>query len=291
MKKKILVLGSGGMAGHIITLKLREHADVFQVTAVAHRDNALDPEILLDVTDRQALNNVLLENKPDVIVNCIGILNQAAEDRPDKAILINSYLPHFLAQFTRDSTARVIHISTDCVFSGSKGGYTETDPKDGKGFYAQTKALGEIVNQKDLTIRTSIIGPELNANGIGLFNWFAKQQGRINGYTGAYWTGVTTIELANAIIKAIGLDLTGLYQLVNNGKISKFSLLQLFLSAFSQSEVAQITPYENYRVDKSLVNTRTDHRLEVPSYDRMVKEMKQWIDAHKDLYPHYRHLQ
>ncbi len=291
MKTKVLVLGSGGMAGHIITLKLREQAHLFQLTEVAHRDNALKPGILLDVTDEEALKNVLLEHKPGVIVNCIGILNQAAEDRPDKAILINSYLPHFLEQFTSDSKTRVIHISTDCVFSGNRGGYTEVDFKDGKGFYAQTKALGEIVNNKDLTIRTSIIGPELNATGIGLFNWFAKQQGRINGYTRAYWTGVTTIELANAIVKSIELGLTGLYHLVNDVKISKFALLELFLSTFSKSKVVEIAPYENYAVDKSLVNTRADYRLEVPSYGRMVEGMKKWVETHPELYPHYGHLQ
>jgi len=291
MKKKVLVLGAGGMAGHILALKLREQAARFQVTEVAHRDNVLHPGILCDVTDQEALKNILAEQKPDIIVNCVGVLNQAAEDRPDRAILINCYLPHFLAQFTRDSAARVIHISTDCVFSGSKGGYMEGDLKDGKGFYAQTKALGEIINDKDLTLRTSIIGPELNTNGIGLFNWFAKQEGAIKGYTQAWWTGVTTIELANAIIRSMELGLTGLYHLVNGEKISKFALLELFLSTFSKSKITAITPYENYQVDKSLVNTRVDHRLEVPAYDRMVKEMKRWIDAHSDLYPQYQHLQ
>lgn len=287
---KILILGSGGMAGHVLALKLREHPDSFQVTEVAHRANALDPKVLLDVTDHAALKNVLLENKPDIIVNCIGILNQAAEDRPDEAILINSYLPHFLAQFTKGSSARVIHISTDCVFSGSKGGYTETDLKDGKGFYAQTKALGEIINNKDLTIRTSIIGPELNPNGIGLFNWFSKQEGDINGYTRAFWTGVTTIELADAIIESIGFGLTGLYHLVNEEKISKFSLLQLFRQYFDKSKVTGIKPYDNYAVDKSLVNTRADRPLKVPSYDGMVSGMKGWIERHRHLYPQYRHL-
>lgn len=290
MKKRVLVLGSGGMAGHILALKLREQADQFEVTEVAHRDNALHPKILLDVTDQEALKNVLLEQKPDVIVNCIGILNQAAEDRPDYAILINSYLPHFLEQFTKNSVTRVIHISTDCVFSGGKGAYTETDIKDGKGFYAQTKALGEIINDKDLTIRTSIIGPELNANGIGLFNWFSKQEGTIKGYTRAYWTGVTTIELANAIIRSIGLDLTGLYHLVYEEKISKFSLLELFRQSFDKSKVNRIDPYDNYVSDKSLINTRTHRPLKVPAYETMVREMKEWINSHRDLYAGYGHL-
>ena len=170
MKKKVIVLGVGGMAGHVITLELRKRPQDFEVIAVSRANNLVAPDIILDVTDLQGLQNMLQQQDPDVIINCIGTLNQMAENDPANAILINSYLPHYLEQLTNDTDSRLIHISTDCVFSGKKGGYSENDVKDGAGYYAQTKAMGELNNKTDLTIRTSIIGPDLNANGIGLFN-------------------------------------------------------------------------------------------------------------------------
>jgi dTDP-4-dehydrorhamnose reductase len=290
MKKKVLVLGSGGMAGHILTLRLRRYPDRFQVTDIARRDHAVKPGILLDITDLQALRMVLEEQQADIIVNCIGVLNQDAEERPDKAVFVNSYLPHFLEQFTRNSSARVIHISTDCVFSGSRGGYLESDLRDGSGFYAQSKALGELINTKDLTLRTSIIGPELNANGIGLFNWFSKQQDAIKGYTEVFWTGITTLELADTVLRCIDLNIHGLYHLVNGEKISKYALLELFLRHLKGSKVSGITPYDRYKVDKSLINSRTDYDFDIPSYDRMTQGMIEWIYANRALYPHYRDL-
>ena len=290
MQKRILILGSGGMAGHVVTLKLRELSSQFLVTDISRRDNVIKPKILLDVTKFDELKKVIQEYKPDVIINCVGILNQTAEDNPDIAILVNSYLPHFLEQLTKNTHAKIIHISTDCVFSGNKGQYHENAFKNGKGYYAQTKALGEIINDKDLTIRTSIIGPELNSNGIGLFNWFAKQETTVNGYVNVFWTGVTTIELANAIINAININTSGLYHLVNNEKISKFSLLELFLHHFSKSKLIQIVPYENYKSDKSLVNTRTDGNFIIPPYDKMVNEMKSWIEINRELYPQYQDI-
>ena len=278
------------MAGHVLTLKMRRLPHLFEVTDVARKDHMCKPRILLDLTDITGLKKIIATEKPDTIVNCAGILNQAAESRPDIAIVINSYLPHFLEQVTKNSATRVIHISTDCVFSGSKGGYTEDDLKDGKGFYAQTKALGELNNGKDLTIRTSIIGPELNEDGIGLFNWFSGQQGAIKGYTQAFWTGVTTVGLANAIIDAIRQDIVGLYHLVNGEKISKYALLQLFLQHFRNSKVKEVIPYADYRSDKSLINTRTDKKLAVPTYDKMIGEMKEWIEDNGHLYSKYTSL-
>ncbi len=287
MKKKIIVLGAGGMAGHVITLELRKRPQDFEVIAVSRANNLVASDIILDVTDLQGLQNMLQQQNPDVIINCIGTLNQMAENDPANAILINSYLPHYLEQLTKDTDSRLIHISTDCVFSGKKGSYVETDIKDGQGYYAQTKALGEVINDKDLTIRTSIIGPELNENGIGLFNWFAKQQGNISGYTQAYWTGVTTTELARAVVTVIEQKITGLYHLVNTEKISKFSLLKIFLQTFKNSIVTEIVASDNYQSDKSLINTRTDHKLYVPTYTTMVEDMKIWMTGHKELYPHY----
>lgn len=287
MKKKILILGSGGMVGHVVAMKLK---DEFDVTTVSRTNEIAPPDILADVTDFDALRNIYLKQDPEVIINCVGILNHIAEDHPDQAILINGYLPHFLEALTKGQKCKVIHISTDCVFSGKRGGYKEDDQKDGEGFYAQSKAIGELLNDKDLTLRTSLIGPELKNNGIGLFHWFSRQKDTINGYTEVFWTGITSIEIANAIRSAIEQDIKGLYHLVSSEKISKYNLLHLFKKHFTNTGIAEIGPSAKFAYDKSLVNTRSDFNYAVPAYDDMIKEMKDWIMLHKKMYPHYANI-
>ena len=280
--KKVLIIGSKGMAGHILYHYLKNNTD-FSVIDIARGKEFHTPVYELDVTDFSALKGVILGERPDVIVNCIGILNQDAEDHPDKAVLLNSYLPHFLAQAGTEIGCKVIHISTDCVFNGKKGGYTESSEKDGYGFYSQTKALGELNYKDHLTIRTSIIGPELKSNGIGLFHWFMQQTGTIKGYTEAFWTGVTTLELAKAITEAINQDVSGLHHLVNDHKISKYDLTTLFKQTFNKDSI-NIEPYDGYKVDKSLIKTNDTFQYTVPSYSIMIEEMAEWIKNNGHLY-------
>jgi dTDP-4-dehydrorhamnose reductase len=287
MTKKIIVLGVNGMAGHIIAQGLSSDK-AYEVVTVARSKCIINPSILMDVSDFSSLRKLIQNANASVIINCIGLLNKTAEDNPDQAILLNSYLPHFLESETKKTNTKVIHISTDCVFSGDEGNYTEKSFKNGKGFYAQSKALGELDNLKDLTFRTSIIGPELNTNGIGLFHWFSQQVGTVNGYTNAYWTGITTIELLNAIKMAIDENLTGLYHLVNEEKITKFNLVNIFNKVFDKRLI--IEPYDNYKVDKSLLNTRKDFSFKVKSYQEMIFEMKNWIESNRFLYAHYQNL-
>jgi dTDP-4-dehydrorhamnose reductase len=287
MTKKIIVLGVNGMAGHIIAQGLSSDK-VYEVVTVARSKSIINPSILMDVSNFSSLRKLIQNANASVIINCIGLLNKTAEDNPDQAILLNSYLPHFLESETKKTNTKVIHISTDCVFSGDEGNYTEKSFKNGKGFYAQSKALGELDNLKDLTFRTSIIGPELNTNGIGLFHWFSQQVGTVNGYTNAYWTGITTIELLNAIKMAIDENLTGLYHLVNEEKITKFNLVNIFNKVFDKRLI--IEPYDNYKVDKSLLNTRKDFSFKVKSYQEMIFEMKNWIESNRFLYAHYQNL-
>jgi dTDP-4-dehydrorhamnose reductase len=287
MTKKIIVLGVNGMAGHIIAQGLSSDK-VYEVVTVARSKSIINPSILMDVSNFSSLRKLIQNANASVIINCIGLLNKTAEDNPDQAILLNSYLPHFLESETKKTNTKVIHISTDCVFSGDEGNYTEKSFKNGKGFYAQSKALGELDNLKDLTFRTSIIGPELNTNGIGLFHWFSQQVGTVNGYTNAYWTGITTIELLNAIKMAIDENLTGLNHLVNEEKITKFNLVNIFNKVFDKRLI--IEPYDNYKVDKSLLNTRKDFSFKVKSYQEMIFEMKNWIESNRFLYAHYQNL-
>jgi dTDP-4-dehydrorhamnose reductase len=223
---------------------------------------------------------------PDIVINCIGILNRDAEENPDKAILLNSYFPHFLARTGKKLGFKLIHISTDCVFNGKTGGYTEESLKDGIGFYAQSKAMGEVSYGNNLTLRTSIIGPELKSTGIGLFNWFMQQKGTIKGYGQAYWSGVTTLQLAKTLVEIIRDNkLMGLVHLTNNQKINKYDLLNAFKGTFNRNLDVEL--FSDYKVDKSLINTRDDVRLEIPSYEHMFSEMRNWIESHPSLYLQY----
>lgn len=276
--KKILVIGIKGMAGHVIFKYLKNTAK-YQVDGIARNIEASANVFNLDVSETEELKTIIKRESYDTVINCIGILNKDAEDHPAKAIWFNSYFPHFLEEITSDSTTKVIHISTDCVFNGKKGNYAETDNKDGEGFYAQSKALGELNNTKDLTIRTSIIGPDLNKNGIGLFNWFMAQTGEINGFTTAIWSGITTIELAKSIKFVIENPINGLVHITNGVAINKFDLISLFKAAFEKNTLA-IRAYEGKTVNKSFQKSaRLDYK--VPSYEEMVHEMKNWIESEK----------
>lgn len=281
---KILVLGSIGMAGHTITLYFKErghHVVAYSVSPFPYCEN-----IVGNAFDTENFKSILLEGQYDAVINCIGILNQVADQNPSKAVYLNSFLPHLIADTLKNEKTKLIHMSTDCVFAGNTGPYYENSLRDGRTFYDRTKALGEVEDNKNLTFRNSIIGPDMNQNGIGLFNWFMKQQGTIKGFTGALWTGVTTLTLAKAMEKAIEENLCGLYNLVNNDSISKYELLNLFNINFRRNQII-IEKEESLNLDKSLINTRKDFSFDVPTYSQMVKEMKEWIDAHPNFYPHY----
>jgi dTDP-4-dehydrorhamnose reductase len=282
---RVLVLGSTGMAGHVISLYL-ERLNRYIVDNISHSSKLNDKSVQLDLTEIDKLESFLKDNNYDYIINCVGVLNQFADRYKDKAILLNSYLPRYLEKRFTNTNTKIIHLSTDCVFSGKAGAYTEASFRDGDTFYDRTKILGELDNSKDLTIRTSIIGPDINNSGIGLFNWFMKSSGNINGYTKAFWSGITTIELAKAIVEAIEQNICGLYHVVPENKISKYELLCLFKEIFQREKVA-IDEYENFILDKSLINTRTDFAFKVKNYRQMVEEMKAWVDENKELYKHY----
>lgn len=285
--KKVLVIGIKGMAGHMLYNYFTENK-LFAVYGLARNVESSDTLFNVDVSDTAQLYSLFSENHFDYVVNCIGILNKDAEDHPSKAIWFNSYFPHYLEEITKGTQTKVIHISTDCVFSGKEGGYTENDVKNGTGFYAQSKALGELTNDKDVTIRTSIIGPELNQNGIGLFHWFMSQpdNARLKGYTNAFWSGLTTLELANVVREIIDQNISGLIQVAPSSKIDKFSLLSLFNTIYRNGTMT-IEPNGDYHVDKSLVSIRTDFEYQVPDYQKMLESQKDWISKHPVTYTHY----
>jgi len=281
---KVLILGSTGMAGHLITLYFQQQGH--EVTAFSNTPFPYCKNIIGDAFDTKMFKQMLIDDEYDAVINCIGILNEAAEEKKSAAVYLNSYLPHLIADMLKDKKTKLIQMSTDCVFAGNGGPYYEDSLRDGKTFYDRTKALGEVEDYKNLTFRNSIVGPDMNPNGIGLFNWFMKQKGTIQGFSGAIWTGVTTLTLAKAMEQAIKENLTGLFNLVNNMSISKYDLLNLFNKYFKNDSIT-IEKNDNIKMDKSLRCTRNDFSFKVPDYEQMVIEMKEWVDTHKELYPHY----
>lgn len=279
--KKVAVLGATGMAGHTIALYLEQKG--YEVFRMSRSIKASEKNASVDAEDYNKLIQWLQKVNPSLIINAIGILQREATARPDKAVLINSFLPLRLSQYCKENGAKLIHLSTDCVFSGEDGGYKEDSLPDGMTIYDRSKALGEVINDRDLTFRMSIIGPDVNVNGSGLFHWFMQQKGNIKGYTRAIWNGVTTIELSKAIDAAIKQNLSGLYHLTPPFTIDKYNLLLLFKEVFERNDT-EIIPFDGYQVDKSLINTRTDFDYIIPSYPDMIKEMAVWVERNKDLY-------
>jgi len=286
---RVLVLGAAGMVGHVVTAFLEEQGS-FTVVPVVHRRPFFRDAVSMDLREFALLSHFLNEHQFDAIINCAGILPRRAEEDVCSAILINSYLPHYLEHRFRDTLTRVIHISTDCVFSGQKGDYVESDFADGDSVYARTKKMGELNNRKDLTLRLSVVGPELVAwpLGEGLFSWFMAQKREIRGFTHVFWTGLTTVELARQIAGILKEHptLSGVYHLVPETKIPKHDLLALFNRFFREGKIP-IRPDGAYRSDKSLRDTRKEISLSSVTYERMVEEMRSWVDAHREWYPHY----
>ena len=224
---KFLVLGCNGMAGHTISMYLQEKGH--DVTGFdRNKSSILDKSVGGNAFDTESLKEMIVKGNYDTVINCIGILNQFAEENKALATFLNAYFPHFLAETTKNSDTQVIHMSTDCVFSGKRGSYTEDDFQDGETFYDRSKALGELNDDKNITLRNSIVGPDINPKGIGLLNWFMQQTGEVNGFTKAMWTGQTTLQLAKTMEVAAKERAHGLYNTVPDHSVSKCELLGLF---------------------------------------------------------------
>ena len=282
--KKVLLFGATGMAGHVVYYYLQSTGK-YNITNVVFRIPLTADSIIVDVTDRNAVTKVIADVNPEIIINCVGVLVEGAKRYPDNAILINAYFPHLLKKLSDEIGAKLIHISTDCVFSGKKGNYTEEDIPDAQDVYGRSKALGEIINDKDLTIRTSIIGPELKKNGEGLFHWFMMQQGSVNGFKTAIWGGVTTLELAKAICVAIDSEISGLIHLTNGVGISTLELLNLFKEIWHKQDI-DILPYNANDVDKSIAKSNKFNYV-VSDYKSMLVELYDWMSTHEEIYGIY----
>ena len=260
------------MLGHIVLEKLYGK-DIFEVFDITRKkDNRLN-NFECDVTNLNSLFEIIKDINPDYIINCIGVLIKGSIQDSSNAILINALLPHKLAQLSKAINAKFIHISTDCVFDGSKGSYIETDNKTAQDTYGLSKSLGEINDDKNLTLRTSIIGPDIKDNGEGLFSWFIKQKGEVNGFTESIWGGVTTLVLADVIIQSINRNHTGLIHVTNGQPVSKFDLLSLIKDKFELNNIT-LKRVPGKKVDKS-INTKYDY-FNVPLYEQMILDMHKY---------------
>ena len=285
MNNKVLILGSSGLIGHQVFNYLQDNSH-FSLSNISYTRKLNNETILLDARKDQYFFDQIRHIQPNYIVNCIGVLISEANQDPESAMFLNAHLPHRLVNLANNINAKLIHMSTDCVFSGNKQSpYLETDEKDGADTYAKTKSLGEIVSKNHLTIRTSVIGPEI-INGSGeLFHWFMNQSGIIEGFTKAIWSGVTTIELAKAIKWFINNNTIGLYQLTNGISINKYDLLYLFKKYTNKN--IEISRVDGIVTNKSFVDTRQEIDYQLPTYDEMIKDMVSLIKNNRILYSHY----
>jgi dTDP-4-dehydrorhamnose reductase len=279
---RLLVLGSGGMLGNAL-LRFLAGSDGMEVWGTARRMPAafrgqpFEGRIVagIDVEDIDSVIRVFATVRPQVIVNCVGLVKQLVEvDDPLRAIPINSLLPHRLARLAAAVGARFVHVSTDCVFSGAKGAYAESDMADAEDLYGRSKYLGEVDYPHAITLRTSIIGHELES-AHGLIGWFLAQTGPVRGYRRAVFSGLPTVELARVIRDYVlpRPDLHGVYH-VSAAPIAKYDLLRLVAAEYERSN--EIAPDEAVVIDRSLDSTRFRHATGYapPSWPELVRSMR-----------------
>ncbi|MGH2841138.1 MAG: dTDP-4-dehydrorhamnose reductase family protein [Solirubrobacteraceae bacterium] len=278
---RVLVLGATGMLGHEASRVLADRHDVHAAARDLERAHAADLPVTLhhfDALAPDSLRAVLDAAAPDVVLNAVGLVKQLEEaSRPVRAITLNSLLPHRLAEACSARGARLLHVSTDCVFAGTlapPAAYTEADVPDARDLYGRSKLLGEVTAPGHLTLRTSIIGRELGRV-TGLLEWFLHESGpQLGGFTHAYFSGLTTRALARVIDELITdhPDLTGLYH-VSSEAIDKHRLLSLLDAALERGH--EIRPLDEPRINRALDSSRfrAATGIEIPSWEAMAHEL------------------
>lgn len=279
---KVLVLGATGMLGNAMMRVLSQNPDL-DVSGTArsrsvceHFPAEITKKIVvgIDVEQHDTLTKIFAELRPNVVVNCIGLVKQLADaNDPLLALPINAMLPHRLARLCTLGGARLIHVSTDCVFKGTKGNYRESDNSDADDLYGKSKFLGEVAYPETITLRTSIIGHELR-NSHGLISWFLAQEGRVNGYRRAIFSGLPTVELAR-VVRDVVLprpEVCGLYH-VASAPITKFELLRIIAEVYGKS--IEITADDSVVIDRSLNadRFREETGYMAPPWPELVRRM------------------
>jgi len=261
---RITVVGSRGMAGHVIVKYLDQQG---------HTVTAVDRTVL-DV-EHNNVDQFFKTLDADFVVNAVGLLVKNCVDRPDRAVSINSWWPQYCAYKLKDTNTRLIHLSTDCVFDGHRGNYFEDDQHTETNAYGRSKSFGEINNSKDITFRMSIIGPELK-NGTGLLNWIlTNKDTELPGWNNAWWNGITTLQLAKCIDQYINNPvIAGVYHLVNNDvQINKYDLLCKINEVYKLGKHIVRTQGPK-TVNKVLVDTRGEIDFAIPDYDTQLQQLR-----------------
>lgn len=288
-QERILILGVTGMLGHTLFKEMCKNTN-FEVFGTTRNKRGLEifftSEELLKIRDCVDADNfdtvirAIASVQPTIIINCIGIIKQLPiSNDPLTAITVNAQLPHRISLIAKSANARLIHISTDCVFDGQKGNYVESDPSNAKDLYGRTKFLGEVAYPHCVTLRTSIIGHELKTN-FSLIDWFMSQENYINGYTKAIYSGFPTIEMVNIISNYVipNQDLSGLYH-VSSQPISKYNLLIILKEIYGKH--IDINPYNDFVLDRSL---NSDFFMQVTGY-----QAPNWRTMIENMYMHVMH--
>jgi dTDP-4-dehydrorhamnose reductase len=281
---RVLVLGGDGMLGHQLLRQLGAHHEVH--ATLRQESKAYDSFGLfdakrtyfgVDACSPERLQEIMAACRPQTVINAIGVVKQRAEANDAiQSLEINALLPHRLAVLCEAAGARLIHFSTDCVFSGRRGKYREADVPDAEDLYGRTKYLGEPGGKQCVTLRTSFIGRELTRK-TGLLEWFLAQRGKIRGYTKAIFSGFTTLEMTRIIRKVLAAPaLSGVYH-VSGEPISKFDLLTMIRDALGLT--TEIEPYDGFQCDRSLDSSRFREALvyRPPGWKAMVEELAQDI--------------
>lgn len=284
---KIVVLGSAGMLGHMVTLYLLEQG--FSVVPIARRRTSVEPidELLevADLSDPSQVQELLDRHRPCIVINCAAIT--ASDAPPEDLKKINTDLPRHLYQVitAKDDGTRLLHMSTDGVFLGGRGGYTERDTPDSDDtyMYGKAKLEGEVWDSRNICLRTSILGPSIGSKK-GLLDWFMAQTDQARGAVHYKWNGLTTLELAKFMAFLISQPQAGLIHIGSGEHLSKCDLLKLVGEIFGKD--TEVLPEESASCDRTLRSERSlDYAL--PDYRTMMRELKEWIDRHPDLYPHF----
>jgi dTDP-4-dehydrorhamnose reductase len=289
-KIKILVLGASGMLGSAVMLSFidDEHALVKGTVRSQSSLSALPKKIRphvhtdINVEDFDSLIELFNQERPDIVINCVGIIKQLTSSyNPLTTIPVNSIFPHRLAKLCLLVGARLVHMSTDCVFSGTRGGYLEGDQPDANDLYGRSKYLGEVDYPGCVTLRTSIIGHELNSSN-SLIDWFLSQEGSVKGYKNAIFSGLPTNEMARVIRDYVfpNPDLRGLYH-VSVDPISKYDLLHLVADIYGKN--IQIVPDDSVKIDRSLNSQKFCEAtgFEFKSWPQLINEMFNFRQTNK----------
>jgi len=271
---RVLILGITGMLGHVLWQDFQKEFEVFGTVRKSWGEQSRIIEGV-NAASGEGIDLAFKKAKPEIVINCIGIIKQLKEARdPIISITVNSLFPHMLARKCREADCRLIHISTDCVFSGNKGNYSEDDMPDPVDLYGHSKLLGEVAHDNALTLRTSLIGRELKSKN-GLLEWFLAQSGSTRGYRKAVFSGLTTFSFARVLRSIITShpDLEGIYHIAS-APINKYDLLCRFRDAFNKS--IDIIPDESLMLDRSLDpgKFKRNTKIKIPSWDEMINELK-----------------